>query len=381
MDDLQKVIDNILSDNDIIKLILSNPRVKDGFSKVDIKKIILKGEKVYQIESFKGKKAFHKNIDSKDLKSELLEFASNFKQIQINTTECDYQILINKNYKVKVNKSNSSAKDNIEFTHNREKNYIIPESIPCAFLIKLGVMNETGKVIAAKYDKFKQINKFLEFIKDVVKHLDDKDGAINIVDFGCGKAYLTFALYHYLHEVLNLKVNIYGLDLKADVIEYCTKVSNELGFDNLKFCVGDIKNFQNQDNIDMVVTLHACDTATDEALIKAVNWNAKVILSVPCCQHELSKQIKNELMVPMQKHGIINERLASLITDSVRAEILEIKGYKVKILEFIDMEHTPKNVLIRAIRKNKTNEEEPKQYLKFAEFWGINPYIQKLIDK
>jgi SAM-dependent methyltransferase len=355
--------------------------LKDGYSKVDIKKIILKGEKVYQTVSFKEKKVYHKNIDAKELKDELLELAPRFRQIQINTTQCDYQILISKKYKVKVNKSNPSVKDNIELTHNREKNYIIPENIPCDFLIKLGVMNESGKVIAAKYDKFKQINKFLEFIRDVVKYLDDKEGPINIVDFGCGKAYLTFALYHYLHEILNLNVNIYGLDLKADVIDYCTKVSVELGFTKLKFCVGDIKDFQNEGNIDMVVTLHACDTATDEALMKAVNWNAKVILSVPCCQHELSKQINNELMYPMQKHGIINEKLASLITDSVRAQVLEIKGYKVQILEFIDMEHTPKNLLIKAILKGKPKKESLEEYLKFKEFWGINPYIQKIIDK
>ena len=215
-------------------------------------------------------------------------------------------------------------------------------------------------------------------VEDAIPDLE-KDKTINIIDFGCGKSYLTFALYHYLVNILNLDVNIIGLDLKEDVIKFCNEVAGDLNYTKLKFIHGDIQNFEEAKDVDMVVTLHACDTATDAALVKAINWNAKIILSVPCCQHEFYDKIQNPVLEPMLKHGIIKEKLSSLVTDSLRANVLEILGYQVQLLEFIDMEHTPKNILIRAIKTdNKDNKEAIKSYIEFKKFWDLEDiYIER----
>ena len=294
--------------------------------------------------------------------------------------EADYQILISKKGKVTILKK-QATKNKIDLNHDRRKEYIIEEGIPCDFLIKLGVMNDEGKVYKKKYNKFRQINKFLEIVSDIVFKIE-KNEIINIVDFGCGKSYLTFALYYYLKKILNLNVNIIGLDLKKDVIDFCNQLAKELEYRGLEFINKDIKNFDSLDTVDMVVTLHACNTATDEALIKAVSWNADVILSVPCCQHELFNKIESDVMKPMLKHGIIKERLSSLITDSIRVNILEILGYSTQILEFIDMEHTPKNMMIRAVKSNKDKKESINEYKKFKKQWNLKDlYIEERIKK
>lgn len=242
-------------------------------------------------------------------------------------------------------------------------------------------MNKEGKVFNKRYDKFKQINRFLELVEDVIPNIKSKE-TINIIDFGCGKSYLTFALYYYLVKILQLDVNIIGLDLKEDVIEFCNNVASELSYDKLKFIHGDIKDYKGINKVDMVVTLHACDTATDAALVQAINWNSKVILSVPCCQHEFYSKIQNPVLEPMLKHGIIREKLASLVTDSLRANILEIQGYNVSLLEFIDMEHTPKNILIRAIKSNTIDTVVAQEkYDEFKSFWKLEDiYIEKEIN-
>lgn len=239
----------------------------------------------------------------------------------------------------------------VNVSHNKKKNYLLPEGESVDFLVELGVMNNEGYVIKAKYDKFRQINRFIEFVEDVVKKLPAKR-EVKIIDFGCGKSYLTFALYYYLKVKKQMDVNITGLDLKADVIEKCNNLAKKLGYEKLEFLNGDIANYEGTDSVDMVVTLHACDTATDYALAKAVKWNARVIMSVPCCQHEINRQIKNDLLNPVLKYGILKERMSALITDGIRAGLLEENGYDTQILEFIDMEHTPKNLLIRAVRRN-----------------------------
>ena len=240
-------------------------------------------------------------------------------------------------------------------SHNRKKRYILEEGIPVPFLVELGVQTKDGAIVHAKYDKFRQINRFLEFIEDVLPKLD-KEKETRIIDFGCGKSYLTFAMYYYLKILKGYPVRITGLDLKTDVIEHCSRLAKKFGYDSLEFLHGDIASYEGTDEVDMVVTLHACDTATDYALEKAVRWNAKVILSVPCCQHEVNKQMKSELFAPVFHYGIIKERMAALYTDALRAEVLEAMGYRVQILEFIDMEHTPKNLLIRAVKQGKRKE-------------------------
>ena len=263
-------------------------------------------------------------------------------------------------------------------SHNRKKNYILEEGIPVPFLVELGVQTADGQVVHAKYDKFRQINRFLEFIEDVLPKLD-RDRESVILDFGCGKSYLTFAMYYYLKELKGYPVRIIGLDLKADVIRRCSELAVRCGYDALSVSTGDIASYEGVERVDMVVTLHACDTATDYALEKAVRWGAKVILSVPCCQHELNRQMESGLFAPVFGYGIIKERMAALYTDALRAQILEYMGYRVQILEFIDMEHTPKNLLIRAVKKREAGKDLPDELKKCMEFLHVQPTLASLL--
>lgn len=380
MNDIQELLDEIFPNNKIILCVLSNLKTKKegGFTKVDIKPVLIKDELKYQFAYNYANKVIHRNLDMDDAKEEINYLIGDiFRQVMLFTTEADYQILISKKGKASILKKKAS-KTQANLSHNRKKNYILEDGEPVDFLIRLGVMNQQGKVVARMYDKFKQINRYLEMVADVIPSIN-KEKTLNIIDFGCGKSYLTFALYHYLVNVLKLDIKIIGLDLKNDVINFCNKVAEDLNYSNLKFLHGDIAEYEGLDEVDMVVTLHACDNATDAALIKAINWNAQAILSVPCCQHEFYDKISAPLLKPMLKHGIIKEKLSSLITDSLRANVLEILGYNVQLLEFIDMEHTPKNILIRAIKSdNKYNKEAYDDYIKFKEFWGLDKlYIEK----
>ena len=379
MTEVLELLEKIILNEEIIDGNLSNPRKKDekSFNKVDIKPVLIKDEIKIQFTYNYKTKVIHENLSLYESTEKIGKLLKNFRQGMFFTKEADYQILISKKGKVKILEK-SPTKMEIDLSHNRKKEYIIKEDVPCDFLIRLGVMNKNGKVVSKRYDKFRQINRFLEMVEDVISDLE-KDKTINIIDFGCGKSYLTFALYHYLVNILDLDVNIVGLDLKEDVIKFCNEVAEDLNYGKLKFIHGDIENFQGAQDVDMVVTLHACDTATDAALVKAVGWNAKIILSVPCCQHEFYDKIQNPVLEPMLKHGIIKEKLSSLVTDSLRANVLEILGYQVQLLEFIDMEHTPKNILIRAIKiDNKENKEAIQSYIEFKKFWGLEDlYIEK----
>lgn len=380
MEEAIKLIKDILSQENLILGVLSNLRKKDqeSFTKVDIKPVLIKDELKYQFTFNYKNKVLHDNLNSTEAISKIEELLKEtFKQGVFFTLDADYQILISKKEKVTILKKKPS-KGKVDLSHNRKKSYILEDGNPVDFLIRLGVMNENGKVVAKRYDKFKQINRFLEMVSDVIPNIE-KQGTLNIIDFGCGKSYLTFALYHYLVNVLNLDVNIIGLDLKEDVIAFCNDVAVDLDYKGLKFIYGDIQAFQGFNKVDMVVTLHACDIATDAALIKAVNWDAQAILSVPCCQHELYDKIENQILEPMLKHGIIREKLSSLVTDSLRANVLEVLGYQVQLLEFIDMEHTPKNILIRAIKTdNRDSKEAINSYKKMKEFFNLKDlYIEK----
>ncbi|MDE5598172.1 MAG: SAM-dependent methyltransferase, partial [Lachnospiraceae bacterium] len=268
-------------------------------------------------------------------------------------------------------------------SHNRIKNYILKELIQVPFLIDLGVQTADGRIIRSRYDKYKQINRFLEFIEDILPALD-KERELRIIDFGCGKSYLTFAMYYYLHEIKKRDVAITGLDLKEDVIARCNELRNKYGYQKLEFIKGDIAEYEKGTGVDMVVTLHACDTATDYALKKAVTWGAKVILSVPCCQHEVNKEITCEKLQPILQYGIVKERISALITDALRADLLKTEGYETDLLEFIDMEHTPKNILIRAVkREEKSIEKRTEELNKIAdvtEFLQIKTTLQKLLE-
>ncbi|MFR8548768.1 MAG: class I SAM-dependent methyltransferase, partial [Lachnospiraceae bacterium] len=308
---------------------------------------------LFQAALWDGKKEFHKNYPAQDMVLTLLTWMSrDFRQMQIETTQQNATVLVSKKGKVTVRtRMLEKKREQADLSHNRTKRYLLPEGKAVPFLVKLGVMTPEGKVIRAKYDKFRQINRFLEFIEDICPALD-RDRELTMIDFGCGKSYLTFAIYYYLHEIRGYDLKIIGLDLKEDVITHCNALAQEFGYEKLHFLTGDIADYDGVDQVDLVVTLHACDTATDYALAKAVAWKARAILSVPCCQHELNAQIKNDTLDPVLKYGLLKERMAALVTDGLRASLLEQEGYRVQVLEFIDMEHTPKNILIRAVREN-----------------------------
>lgn len=320
---------------------------------------------MFQSAAYTKTQVFHKNLKKNELVEELERLLPSYKQVQLQTVSSELTALINKKGKaaIKVKKQNNVVKaqmqtDKSHLLHNRTKKYILPEGTVVPFLKDLGVMTAEGKIVRTKYDKYRQINRFLEFIEDILPHLP-QNREITILDFGCGKSYLTFAMYYYLKELKGYDIRIIGLDLKKDVIRHCNELSEKYGYKKLHFLEGNIADYTGVDAVDMVVTLHACDTATDFALAKAVGWNAKVILSVPCCQHELNRQMKNDVLAPVFEYGLIKERMAALITDAMRAQYLEREGYRTQILEFIDMEHTPKNILIRAVKtgKRKDNQE------------------------
>ena len=366
------------------QLVLSNPAEKDHLQKVKVRPMLIKGALVFQAEEFTKTQAFHKNLGAQELKSYLSDMLSGtFKQAEVLSELGSATVLVSKKGTMTVKtRKNPPAKmqaGETKLQHNRQKRYVIPEGHPVPFLVDLGVQTQDGRIVKSRYDKFRQINRFLEFIEDILPKLDKTRENV-IIDFGCGKSYLTFAMYYYLHEMKGYPIRIIGLDLKKDVISHCGKLAEHYGYDNLKFYHGDIASYEGVDHVDMVVTLHACDTATDYALEKAVRWGAKVILSVPCCQHELNKQMKNDLMEPVLHYGLIKERMAALYTDALRAELLEQQGYRTQILEFIDMEHTPKNILLRAVYegKPKHNEKEIQQILEFLQ---IEPTLYQILGK
>lgn len=366
------------------QLVLSNPAEKDHLQKVKVRPILIRGALVFQAEEFTKTQAFHKNLGAQELKSYLSDMLSGtFKQAEVLSELGSATVLVSKKGTMTVKtRKNPPAKmqaGETKLQHNRQKRYVIPEGHPVPFLVDLGVQTQDGRIVKSRYDKFRQINRFLEFIEDILPKLDKTRENV-IIGFGCGKSYLTFAMYYYLHEMKGYPIRIIGLDLKKDVISHCGKLAEHYGYDNLKFYHGDIASYEGVDHVDMVVTLHACDTATDYALEKAVRWGAKVILSVPCCQHELNKQMKNDLMEPVLHYGLIKERMAALYTDALRAELLEQQGYRTQILEFIDMEHTPKNILLRAVYegKPKHNEKEIQQILEFLQ---IEPTLYQILGK
>ena len=350
MSELKQYLETMLK-AEIQKIIISNP-----FSKSEeYKKIIIENKgKNYQIAKYTDKQVFHENITKEELLGRTTDLAENrYKQINGMSASEEHIILISKkgncNYKVKKTATDTVKLQAKQQGHNRQKNYILKEGMNIAPLVDMGVFTKDGKVVNAMYDKYKQINRFIEIIDDEVSSLKVEE--LNVIDFGCGKSYLTFVVYYYLTEVMNLKVNMIGLDLKEDVIKKCNQAAEKYNYSNLKFEVGDVNGFKAPFDVDMVITLHACDTATDFALYNAIQWKAKMIFSVPCCQHELNKQIKPEELTLLSRYGIIKERFSALATDAIRGNLLEYCGYKTQLLEFIDFEHTPKNILIRAVRR------------------------------
>lgn len=379
MQEIKQLLDQSLN-IDFLGATISNPKEKDGVQKVKVRPILKKDTLLFQCEEHKNNQVFHNNYETDQATDVIANYMQKFKQMQLETKQYRYTILVSKKGKVTIQKKQQAGcVKQVDLSHNRSKQYILQEGTVVPFLQDLGVMTSDGKIVRTKFDKFRQINRFLEFVEDILPQLD-KNKEITILDFGCGKSYLTFAMYYYLHELKKYDVRIIGLDLKTDVIRHCNELSEKYGYEKLRFLEGNIADYTGVDTVDMVVTLHACDTATDFALDKAVGWNAKVILSVPCCQHELNGQMKNDMLTPVFKYGLIKERMAALLTDAMRAEYLEGQGYDAQILEFIDMEHTPKNILIRAVKtgKKKNNEESVKT---LEEFFHVTPTLGKLLKE
>ena len=379
--DITQLLDICISDK-LIDMVISGQKNKseDKAVKVRIRPVILKNEIEYQVSEFVGRKVLHSNHGAADVKKKIIDYMTeDFKQAQINMTDAAATILSSKSKTLTCKyKKAGQLKVQRDLSHNRTKKYIIQEGKPVAFMIDLGVMGQDGKIIRTRYDKFRQINRFLEYIEDILPKLD-KERELTIIDFGCGKSYLTFAMYYYLKELKGYNIRIIGLDLKSDVIEHCNELRTRYGYDKLDFYVGDIATYKDVDKVDMVVTLHACDTATDYALAKAVKWGAEVILSVPCCQHEANRTIKSDILSPVMDYGILKERMAAIVTDAARAKLLTANGYDTQILEFIDMEHTPKNLLIRAVKSSKEDISAREKTKDMLEALNLELTIDKLI--
>ena len=381
---------DLFLDEALERILFSNPVDRERIARSRLRPLLIKGSLVFQAEEQVGRQAFHRNMSKEETVSYITELLDgSFRQAEIVSGRGTGLILVSRKGKVTVKvkqKAHSGGAGDQPariqsasglMSHNRQKSYILKEGSPVPFLVDLGVMIKEGRIVNSRYDKYRQINRFLEFIEDILPNLNQEEET-TIIDFGCGKSYLTFAMYHYLKVLKEYPVRIIGLDLKQDVINHCSRLAMQYGYEGLDFYHGDIASYEGVDHVDMVVTLHACDTATDFALKKAVDWGAKVILSVPCCQHELAKQISCDIQKPVLQYGLIKERMAALYTDAIRAQVLERCGYRTQILEFIDMEHTPKNILIRGIRQGRkaANEGQLKELLGFL---GITPAAVRLL--
>lgn len=357
MDELRELFQQMLN-QDLIQIVLSNTRDASRAEKVKIRPVMIRGVLLFQETLYRGGQVFHSNHPREEMRERLADYMEGlFRQAQIGAAFEDATVLVGRRGSVSIRRRAAKnpeerAAGPRELSHDRSRRYILEEGNPVDFLVGLGVQTPKGRVVKAKYDKFRQINRFLEFIEDIVDKLPS-DRTIRIVDFGCGKSYLTFAIYYYLHHIRQKEIRVTGLDLKADVIDRCRELAEKLHYDGLEFIQGDIGSYDGTQTADMVVSLHACDTATDYALEKAVKWGASVIMAVPCCQHELNLQMDCDMLRPLFRYGVIKERVAALATDALRADLLEQCGYSAQILEFIDMEHTPKNLMIRAVKTRR----------------------------
>lgn len=360
MERIEKLLAENLNEG-LKTLTVSRPRHKDDpVKKLKVRPVLIKDKLMFQLTSYKGSQVIHENLPGDMLKARLIGcLRDEYAQLDMETCSIRASALVNRKGSVSLKVRKNDTADNAphiksreELRHDRSKSYIIKEGEPVGYLVDLGVMTPEGRIVKSRYDKFRQINRFLEYVEDVAESLPG-DREIRIIDCGYGKSYLTFAIYHYLSVIRGMEIRITGLDLKEDVIEKCNGLAVKYGYDKLEFICGDIADYDIRGkSVDMVVTLHACDTATDYALYNALRWGAGVILSVPCCQHEVNGQIDSQLLKPVMKYGILKERASALITDGVRAELLAACGYDVQLLEFIDMEHTPKNIMIRAVKKS-----------------------------
>lgn len=378
MEELQQSLQSIIEDTPQ-KLVLSKPTSQNPYKKTEV----CKKQSGWQCSNYTQTQVFHQNISEQELFSHLCQLMEQYRQLNAWTAYSRWDVMISKKGKVTAKRHKESSIMETNTQHNRTKQYIIAEGTQVPPLVDMGVFTKEGKVAKPMYDKFRQINRFLEMVDDHIRQVNPTH--LNIIDFGCGKSYLTFVLYYYLTQIRNISVEMVGLDLKADVIEKCNRSAQAYGYDGLRFELGDINGYSAPFAVDMVVTLHACDTATDFALFNALQWGAKMIFSVPCCQHQLNSQMKSNHLSLLTRYGIVKERTAALMTDAIRANLLEYCGYKTQLLEFVDFAHTPKNILIRAIQRPPVPMAVRKRYLQevhnLMDAFSFSPELYKLLEQ
>lgn len=385
MNQIEELLKRVLTSL-LVDMVISGARGGGDFIKIKVRPVMIRDSLYFQVSRYTDKQVFHENMTAEDALETLSGWIlHDFRQAQIRMQDEMVTVLVSKKGKATVKSKKAACIETQNLEHNRKKRYIIEEGTAVPFMIDLGVMTESGKIIRTRYDKYRQINRFLEFIEDILPELPT-DRTVHIIDFGCGKSYLTFAMYYYLKVLKHYDIRITGLDLKQKVIEDCQALADRYGYDGLQFLCGDIADYNGTDEVDMVVTLHACDTATDYALYKAAKWHASVILSVPCCQHELNRKMQCETLSGAFQYGLIKERTAALMTDAMRGQLLEMKGYKTQLLEFIDMEHTPKNILIRGVKSKgllpkAARKQQMENYQKCRDFFGAELTLEKLFKE
>jgi SAM-dependent methyltransferase len=354
------------------RAVLSKPRSRELPAKVTVDPVELRGETVYRFTTHFGDRATHENLGPDEARERLGTLLADYGQGLLQTADADWQVLGETVLRRPPTRTEAPR------AHDRKKQYLLEEGIPVPFLVELGVMTPDGKVRKSSYDKFRQVNRFLELVDDVVPSLRP-EGALRVVDFGCGKSYLTFAIHHLLTVLRSREVEIVGLDLKEDVIAKCASFAERSGAAGLRFERGDIASFDAGANVDLVVSLHACDTATDEALAQAVRWGADAILAVPCCQKEAYRQLESSLLAPLLRHGLAKERFAALVTDTLRAQLLELAGYRAQLVELVALEHTAKNVLIRAVKGSPAGADARRAYEELRDSLGLHPALERLL--
>ena len=380
MEALREALSRIAPES-VSKAVLSDPVDKTRDRRINVRRIRLKDQEVFQFERLTEKQAFHENVQEASLVDRLDAAMEDFRQLMIWNGDTVYSFKITKKGKLLTNKQKNREAGATVQEHDRAKKHLLPEGTVIPPLVDLGVFTKEGKIVKAMYDKYRQIDRFVQMADEALEaaHLTDKK--LRIVDFGCGKSYLTFILYYYLTEVRHLSVEMTGLDLKEDVIRHCAEIAKRYGYDHLHFEIGDIARFQSEEPMDMVISLHACDTATDYALYHAVQWKSRLILSVPCCQHEVNHQMDQDAFYSVSQYGILKERMAALVTDGLRADLLRAQGYQVQVLEFIDIEHSPKNILIRAHYTGKPNAEAAERVHALVRDLGIQPTLYTLMGE
>jgi hypothetical protein len=375
---IESLVSELVEQRTLTGATLSNPRRKSGAgpSRVTVRPVLVGGDLRYGWTAHYPTRTATENLAPLETERRLVELLrGDFRQALLHAERADYQVLVSRSARIL---ERPATRPEVSLEHDRQKRYTLEEGTPVPFLVELGVMNARGKVLAKRYDKFRQVNRFVELVADVVPALRP-DGPLRVVDFGSGKSYLTFALHHLLRELHGRDVEIVGLDLNEDVVERCAALAERLGAQGLEFRVGDIAG-TDLGRADLVVSLHACDTATDDALARAVRWRADAILAVPCCQHELSGQIDNATLAPLLRHGLLRERFAADLTDAVRAQLLGLTGYDVQLVEFVELEHTPKNVLIRAVRRpGRSTERLAREYLELKRALGLDPSLERAL--